>query len=69
MLGVIKMTDFELLKAVFDFGAPTIICIITIKYLGSRVEKLTDTINECINKMDKRLEKVETAIEHLQRNG
>ena len=61
------MADHELLSALFNLGAPTVICIATIKYLGVRVEKLTTTINECINKMDKRLEKVETAIEHLQR--
>lgn len=61
------MTDQELLGALFNLGAPTIICIATIKYLGMHVEKLTDTINECINKMDRRLERVETAIEQLQR--
>ena len=59
------MSDFELLKAVFDFGAPTIICIITIKYLGSRVEKLTNAINKLTTDVDKRLEKLEDKTREL----
>lgn len=61
------MSDLEMIKMLLDFGAPTIICIFTIKVLGVRVEELTKKIDECLTKMDRRLEKVETAIENLER--
>lgn len=61
------MGEDIMIKLLGNVGVPAAICFYTLFRVNETLKDLTHAINKLCTDNDRRLEKVESAIEHLQR--